>query len=72
MNSFTEKLRQELPAIFGPKIIGALKILSERTLANYRSSGIGPPFYRIGNRVFYERDPFIDWLNKKSEKIETM
>ena len=30
--------------------------LNVKTLANYRSLGIGPAHRKIGNRIFYERE----------------
>lgn len=35
--------------------------LSEKTLANYRSRGIGPVFIKRG-RIFYRRADLDDWL----------
>jgi len=35
--------------------------LKPKTLANLNSLGEGPPFYKIGNRVFYKTDDLIEW-----------
>ena len=32
------------------------------TLAAWRKSGKGPPFIRIGNRVFYREEDYETWL----------
>lgn len=36
--------------------------LSYKILANQRSQGIGPPFYKAGKFVFYKRDDLDSWM----------
>jgi hypothetical protein len=36
--------------------------LQPKTLANWRSSGGGPPFYKIGSRVLYDDADVDAWL----------
>ncbi|MFB0835722.1 helix-turn-helix transcriptional regulator [Arthrobacter halodurans] len=36
---------------------------SPKTLANWRSAGIGPPHYKIGRRVFYPKATLVEWVN---------
>jgi conjugative transfer signal peptidase TraF len=38
--------------------------LNPRTLENMRGNGTGPPFRKIGGRVFYHLDDLKDWLEK--------
>ena len=35
------------------------------TLANWRSQGIGPPYVKIGGRVFYPEHLFDEWLESR-------
>lgn len=35
--------------------------ISERTLANWRSRGEGPPFTKIGGKVLYPLEKLTDW-----------
>jgi predicted DNA-binding transcriptional regulator AlpA len=36
--------------------------LSERTLERLRVSGDGPPFAKLGKRVFYRQSDLDDWI----------
>jgi hypothetical protein len=36
--------------------------LSTKTLANWRWAGTGPPYYKLGGRVLYDRDDLDVWL----------
>ena len=50
------------------KLTGGL--LDGKTVANYDSLGTGPPKrFRMGNKIFYPVDEFLDWFIKRS-KIE--
>jgi len=40
--------------------------ISERTLANWRSSGDGPPYTKIGGRVLYPSAAVEKWERKRS------
>jgi len=67
MNFFHE-LRQRLPPIFTREtacnMIGG--IFSPRTLSNFDAAGKGPDNkYHIGKKVAYERDDFLDWLQRQ-------
>jgi hypothetical protein len=37
-------------------------LIAAKTLANLDSLGAGPPSFKIGKRVAYQRDPFIPWF----------
>ena len=43
--------------------------LSPKTLANWRSKGLGPKYVRIGSRILYDGDEFETWLATK--KVDT-
>lgn len=38
------------------------KRVSIKTLANWRSAGVGPKFKKLGNRVFYPLDGVQEWM----------
>jgi hypothetical protein len=40
--------------------------ISERTLANWRSSGGGPQFTKVGGRVLYSLASVEDWEKKRT------
>lgn len=66
------QLRLELPATFTRQYIceklGGL--ISPKTLSNLDSKGEGPMSkVALGRRVSYERDDFLDWLEKRVKNI---
>ena len=38
--------------------------ISEKTLANWRSQGRGPIYYKLGGKVRYEVSDLEDWAKK--------
>jgi hypothetical protein len=44
--------------------------LSERRLANMRSEGIGPPYYKRRRTVFYSMGELDAWQRQVSTRIE--
>jgi hypothetical protein len=56
-------MKQEKKTI-SPETAAALYDLSPGTLANMRSRGIGPKFYKVGSgrKVLYKVDDFEAWL----------
>jgi hypothetical protein len=42
--------------------------LSVRTLGNWRVTGDGPRFRKIGGKVFYRLGDVIEWENRRSYK----
>jgi hypothetical protein len=36
--------------------------LEAKTLANWRGNGRGPPYYRAGRNVLYDREETLQWL----------
>lgn len=62
-----KKIRAELPAAFArsevPKLIPGI---SKGALANADCLGAGPAGrFKVGRRVYYERDAFIEWLQSR-------
>lgn len=41
--------------------------ISERTLANWRSSGDGPAFTKVGGRVLYSVEAIEAWERKRTK-----
>lgn len=37
-----------------------------RTLANWRSSGISPPYTKVGGRILYPVDKLIEWEARRT------
>ena len=42
--------------------------LKEHTLENMRCQGTGPPFRKIGGRVFYHVDDLKQWLEQSRRR----
>lgn len=67
-NDDIEKLREELmaalPPVFGRNAVDRLLpgVITSKYLGNLAWVGEGPAFHKIGGRVVYGRDSFIDWL----------
>jgi predicted site-specific integrase-resolvase len=40
--------------------------ISVRTLANWRSAGISPPFTKVGGRIMYRLSDIEDWERKRT------
>ena len=62
-----QHLSKGLPQAFGRSAIEKLLpgIISSKTLANLDSAGLGPPSYKCGRKVIYEKGAFLEWLNKR-------
>lgn len=68
LSKVIEELRNELPITFTRQYIcerlGGL--LTPKTLSNLDALQQGPPGkITLGNRVAYERDDFLEWLEKR-------
>lgn len=44
--------------------------ISIRTLANWRSSGDGPAFTKIGGRVLYPLEKVMEWEAKRTKVVK--
>lgn len=40
--------------------------VSTRTLANWRSAGISPPFTKVGGRILYPLKELVEWENRRT------
>lgn len=43
--------------------------VAEKTLCNWSSSGIGPPFLKVGGAVRYDRSSVQNWLDQQVEQV---
>lgn len=43
--------------------------VTERTLANWRSTGQGPRFIKIGGRVMYPVERVIEWEKNRESRL---
>jgi hypothetical protein len=48
-----------------PKEVAEERHCAEETLCRERALGEGPPFYRIGGRIFYDRDELDAWYAER-------
>ena len=55
-------LEAALKPMNSPKDIADNAGVNENTLAYWRSTGIGPRFVKVGRRVLYPREEFIDYM----------
>jgi hypothetical protein len=60
-------LREKLPPIFSRKHVEELTggVITAVSLAGLDKNGNGPKAFKIGGRVGYERDSFLEWLEQK-------
>lgn len=40
--------------------------ISTRTLANWRCSGVGPPYVKVGGRILYKIELVVEWENNRT------
>lgn len=57
-----DKLRAQLSIVYPPVLARALG-MSESALQNWRVTGNGPKFVKLGKNVFYRVEDVRDWLN---------
>jgi hypothetical protein len=66
------ELAEKLPPIISrdrvEKYLGG--VISAKRLANLDSLGEGPPRIRIGRKIAYQTDTFLDWLSRRSEVLK--
>ena len=63
MTDLKDKL-SALPICFGRSVLDEILpgVVSSKSLANLAWRGVGPPFYKMGRKVYYEKSSFIEWL----------
>jgi len=66
------QLDKSLPVAFGRTEVEKLLpgIISSKALANLSSAGEGPPSYRHGRKICYEKASFLAWLSKRVKRVE--
>ena len=52
-----------LPDLVSDVEVAALLGVSQKTLANWRSAGLGPSYFKIGGRVRYDRAVILAYLD---------
>lgn len=69
--NFFATLVHELPALLTRKDIGKFfgSLISPRYLANLDSIGNGPKRARIGQKVVYKREDFLEWLQRREQPL---
>jgi hypothetical protein len=45
--------------------------IAPRTLQKKRCTGGGPPFYRVGGRIAYDRDALLAWGRAQRSRLVT-
>jgi len=52
----------DFPEVLTPLQVGSLFGKTEQQMAHERYKGLGPPFVKYGNKVFYLRSDVIEFL----------
>ncbi len=63
-----QQLRMELPPTFSRQFVASRLggLITAKTLSNLDAKNEGPPHkISIGRKIAYERDDFLDWLEKR-------
>ena len=64
--TFTEEAKEFFtPAELAARYQGRITV---RTLANWRSAGISPPFTKVGGRILYRVADIEEWERKRTVK----
>ncbi|MDF1735169.1 MAG: helix-turn-helix domain-containing protein [Minwuia sp.] len=50
--------------LLSPKNLAAQEKITKGWLDKARCRGDGPPFYRIGGRIYYRRSEYLAWLEQ--------
>lgn len=40
--------------------------ITVRTLANWRSAGVSPPFTKVGGRILYPMEALVEWERRRT------
>ena len=54
-----------------PAEAGSLLKMKKTTLSNWRISGRGPPFIRVGVKILYERSVLLAWARERTRTSTT-
>lgn len=52
----------DLPELLVPRETAKVRRTTIGHLANERSRGLGPPFVKLGGRVFYSKDSLAEYI----------
>jgi len=64
---FFKALLDDPRPAFDRRAVSQVAGLSEKSLANYDSAGVGPrERFRQGRRVFYPKAALVEWLESRS------
>jgi len=64
-------LPHDLPALHSAEQTAELLSLAKRTLDNWRCSGKGPDYVKIGRKVFYKDSDIRRFINDQSIQAQT-
>lgn len=62
-------MRFENDDLMSPVELSSTTGIPTKTLANWRAERKGPPFLKLGKRVFYRRVSFARWIEQSERKI---
>jgi hypothetical protein len=67
---FIRSLEDALPPVFARQMLTELtgNLFNSRTITNRMSRGDGPPGIKIGRKIGFSRNSFINWLRTQTEK----
>jgi hypothetical protein len=57
-------MRYQNDDLISPTELSGTTGIAEKTLANWRVERKGPPYLKIGRRVYYNRASLARWLHK--------
>lgn len=60
--SMALELRRQIGLLTEDEVAKALLLNSTDTLATWRSQKKGPPFVKLGKRVFYTQQDIVQWI----------
>ena len=66
------RVQEELPPFLTRKEAARLLGRRPKTLANWASTGVGPPFLRFGRRVLYRSEDLLRWLQAQAVEVRTV
>lgn len=58
-------MQRDSAELLTPKAVAQIYKFSEKTLANWRTLGIGPDFFKVGNRCFYRRTEIEEFVEMR-------
>lgn len=67
INLLVDVLTEKLPPVFSRRFVEEITggLIKRYTLSNMDSKGEGPPSFKLGNKVGYEKQSFLEWITKR-------